>query len=72
MQCLRCKEKNFFKAKPVPLIACHEAHDSHLLADCMICLKCGHVEAVLPIEQLEQQKEYFMREGYQLKGIINN
>lgn len=66
MECLRCKSKSLFKANPIQLQVEHKWHDSHLLADLCICSECGHVEMILPVDQLEQQKKYIQEDANQL------
>ncbi len=63
MECLRCKGTAFFKGERIPIRVKHVDHDSNLMAECVICKCCGHIEYILPDDQLKQQIQYFRQDG---------
>lgn len=62
MECLRCKGTALFKGESIPIRVKHKDHDSNLMAECIICKGCGHIEYILPEEQLKQQIQYFLQD----------
>lgn len=62
MECLRCQGTDFFKADQMRLSKDYRDHISPMLVDVYVCCSCGHVEMILPKDQIEKQKAFIVQD----------
>lgn len=67
MKCLRCHGEQFIKAQPFEMKNDHLERTSVIKADMLFCMNCGHVEIIVPEDQLRQQLRYINEDIHRYK-----